>query len=387
MATYKVIQDIEAEDKLFGPLTAKQFIFAGITVICGYLCFWAIANELPFLIVLFLPPGLFFGILAAPWSKDQPTEVWMAAKLRFYFRPRRRIWDQSGIKELVTITAPKKEEHAYTDGLDNTQVRSRLRALADTIDSRGWAVKGSGVNIPAQPSYYANQSDRLVETSSMPQQVSEFSLTDADDMLDPVNNREATKLGTMIQQSDDQHHDEVRQKINEARNGTPQTQVPPPPPSPPGQNPETANDYWFMRQPSAPTNPGSATFEAAPLVAPRSAPEPKNTPAKELSDEERTILDKIHKNQEQPNPMNSHLKTIKPLSQQQEEEKEAQNRKKMQETAEAKQENAGTPSPQTAKADTIRLANNNDRSVESIAREANKPTEEPPADEVVVSLH
>ena len=30
MAVYKVIQDIEAEDKLLGPLTLKQFIFAVI---------------------------------------------------------------------------------------------------------------------------------------------------------------------------------------------------------------------------------------------------------------------------------------------------------------------------------------------------------------------
>jgi len=39
MATYKVIQDIEAEDKLVGPLTLRQFIYAAIAAICGYLSF------------------------------------------------------------------------------------------------------------------------------------------------------------------------------------------------------------------------------------------------------------------------------------------------------------------------------------------------------------
>ena len=33
MATYKVIQDIEAEDKLIGPLTLRQFIYAGYAFI------------------------------------------------------------------------------------------------------------------------------------------------------------------------------------------------------------------------------------------------------------------------------------------------------------------------------------------------------------------
>jgi hypothetical protein len=35
MATYKVIQDIEAEDKLVGPLSLKQFIFALIAIFLG----------------------------------------------------------------------------------------------------------------------------------------------------------------------------------------------------------------------------------------------------------------------------------------------------------------------------------------------------------------
>ncbi|MGH7158305.1 MAG: PrgI family mobile element protein [Candidatus Saccharimonadales bacterium] len=33
MATYKVIQDIEAEDKILGPLTLRQFIYAGVAAI------------------------------------------------------------------------------------------------------------------------------------------------------------------------------------------------------------------------------------------------------------------------------------------------------------------------------------------------------------------
>ena len=47
MATYKVLQDIEAEDKLIGPLTLKQFVFAIMTFGLGYLQFAMINSGAP----------------------------------------------------------------------------------------------------------------------------------------------------------------------------------------------------------------------------------------------------------------------------------------------------------------------------------------------------
>ncbi|HLG90757.1 MAG TPA: hypothetical protein VI336_01165, partial [Candidatus Saccharimonadales bacterium] len=61
MAVYKVIQDIEAEDKLVGPLTLKGFIYA---LIAGFLAFinfkLVISTELgyfrwPLLLIFALP--------------------------------------------------------------------------------------------------------------------------------------------------------------------------------------------------------------------------------------------------------------------------------------------------------------------------------------------
>ncbi len=39
MSTYKVIQDIEAEDKLLGPLTLRQFIYAAVVLVMGFVAF------------------------------------------------------------------------------------------------------------------------------------------------------------------------------------------------------------------------------------------------------------------------------------------------------------------------------------------------------------
>src|SRR3954471_11615528 len=109
MATYKVIQDIEAEDKLLGPLTLRQFIYAAVVAVMGLIAFKLMPVS-PLLAIPFLPPMIFFGMLAAPFGHDQPSEVWMLAKIRFFLKPRRRIWTQDGVQELVTFTVPKKVE-------------------------------------------------------------------------------------------------------------------------------------------------------------------------------------------------------------------------------------------------------------------------------------
>ncbi len=91
----------------------------------------------------------------------QPNEVWLAAQIRFFIKPRRRIWNQDGAKDLVRVIAPKREVHHYTDGLSQNEVKSRLSALASMMDTRGWAVKNVSA---AQQDTTTN--DRLVATSS-----------------------------------------------------------------------------------------------------------------------------------------------------------------------------------------------------------------------------
>jgi hypothetical protein len=201
MATYKLIQDIEAEDKILGPLTLRQFIFALITAFFLYICFICVTKGVLFLLALFLPPALFFGFFALPFGRDQPTELWALAKLRFWFKPRRRIWNQSGVKELVTITVPKKIERVLTDGLSKNEVQSRLRALANTIDSRGWAIKNVGASTYAPNSLDMADSDRLVAFENLPQEVPTYQVSASDDIMDPDNNPIARQFDSMITES------------------------------------------------------------------------------------------------------------------------------------------------------------------------------------------
>jgi hypothetical protein len=221
MATYKVIQDIEAEDKLLGPLTLKQFIYAIIVVVCGFIAF-KLSQSAWYLALPFLPPMLFFGTLAVPFGRDQPTEVWLVAKFRFLLKPRRRIWDQSGQLDYVTITVPKKiDPLSYTNNLTQTEVKSRLKALSETIDSRGWAVKNVGVNLFAQPSVIAQQfeppTDRLVEVEAQPKVTATTDVSADEDILDEKNNPVAQQLDQMISASTQAHRKETLKKMQQIR--------------------------------------------------------------------------------------------------------------------------------------------------------------------------
>jgi hypothetical protein len=216
MATYKVLQDIEAEDKLLGPLSLRQFLYAAIVAILGFISFKLVFIQ-PLLITPLAPPMILFGILAAPFGHDQSSEIWLLAKVRFAIKPRIRIWDQDGLQELVTVTAPKHEERQLTNGLDPTQVRSRLQALAETIDTRGWAIKGLNVNLATQPMYGMDQTDRLVDASTLiPDTTTTMQEVDTtDDIFDTQNNPMAQHLAQMSQSRDDAHKQAVLAQMDQ----------------------------------------------------------------------------------------------------------------------------------------------------------------------------
>lgn len=141
MATHKVPQDVEADDKLVGFLSLKQFIFVVLGLGFGYLMFFFSTKIHPLLGIIWFPPTGVFLILGLYQRHDQPVEVYLASALRFYFKPRKRIWDQEGFEERVIITAPPKIERHYTKNFTGDEAVHRLGNLSRLMDSRGWASK------------------------------------------------------------------------------------------------------------------------------------------------------------------------------------------------------------------------------------------------------
>lgn len=311
MATYKVLQDIEAEDKLIGPLTLKQFIFAIITLVLIFIAFMSARANI-ILVIPWLLPIAFFGFMASPIGRDQPNDVWLAARLRFLIKPRKRIWDQSGMQELVTITAPKKQEIVRTDGLSQHEVRSRLNALANTLDSRGWAVKNVSVNMFTSPDYVTEQtnSDRLIDIANIPQQVPDTDIQAADDILDPMHNMVAQRFDVAIKQRQKDH---VQHLKNIAQSGV----------MPSAHTAQPPVDYSFLNQP-APTDPGYATFGAQVVVpgapAAPAAEDDGFLTAKPVdpTQDEAAFLEKRHREQvlQQEMANHGHARVIRPLSEQ-----------------------------------------------------------------------
>lgn len=358
MATYKLLQDIEAEDHIIGPLSLRQFIYGLIAAFCLYMSFIGLTKHLWPLIVLFLPVALFTGFFAFPFGKDQPTEVWALAKIRFLFKPRRRIWDQSGVKELVTITVPKKLEKVYTNGLTEMEVKSRLSALANTIDSRGWAVKNVNVNLYGQPSVLATMaSDRLINVNDIPQAVPDFDVQASDDMLDEQSNPLAQQFNAMMAASAQSHRQQLVNQMNEAVTSQPQGQATPP-----------AN-YWFLNQPAQrPDIPAdNALFQDAQVVQPGvEAPQQVQATAEVTAEEEAIVAKAKEANDSQNTVMNSHLRTIQPLG--------------------AAPQVSSTASTKQADPVIQQLASNDDFNIDTIARQAKKAKESGPDGEVTISL-
>jgi hypothetical protein len=118
------------------------------------------------------------------------------------FVPRKRIWDQNGLKELVAITVPKKDIHIYSDNLSKKEVKSRLRALSDVIDSRGWATRNVAINAyDPQPQYLQQTTDRLLNQDSLPQTVPELTMGADADILDATNNPTAQHFEELVEES------------------------------------------------------------------------------------------------------------------------------------------------------------------------------------------
>ena len=146
MAEHKVPQNVEAEDKLIGPFSFRQFVYLMIAVALGFFAF--ILGQIAFpLAVIPAPFCLFFLVIALPLRKDQPTEIYVAALLKYYFKPRVRIWKADGEQPLVEISNPTTDEGPKTKDIAGDEVSRRLSFLANLSDTQGWSARGMGAPV------------------------------------------------------------------------------------------------------------------------------------------------------------------------------------------------------------------------------------------------
>jgi hypothetical protein len=286
MAVYKVIQDIESEDKLLGPLTLKSFIYAAIAGVLAFINVRLLIAGGPIyiklaIILVLLLPMILFGVLASPLGRDQPTEVWLLSHIRFMLKQHLRNWDQSDIDQLVTITAPKRAELHLTKNFSQNEVQSRLQALATTLDSRGWVVKNSTVNLSAQPDYLDDDGDtqeRLVTPASISQPGQVIDIHASDDILDEQNNATAQKFNQLMQAADSQRKEAAIAKLNQARAN---------------EADQAGSDTRFLD--SADSTGSNTTFVGRAVVGPRDESPTDDTSDEDIPPGAQEIVEREHK--------------------------------------------------------------------------------------------
>jgi hypothetical protein len=335
MAVYKVPQDVEADDKLIGPFSFRQFVYL-IIVALAIAGAWALGQLFLPLIAIPLPVIILFGALALPLRKDQPMEIYMAAIVSFYLKPRKRLWKPDGITSLIEITVPKAIEVQRTKDLSQSEASQRLSYLANVVDSQGWSVRGVGAPTPNSPmnidAYYAAQQ--------------------TEDILD--NNAPVSQnIDHMIDEADSRRRQEMIDRMHQA---------PSEPPAVPATSITNPYDTFLGQQPA--TQPLEDTFVTMP------APQAPQVAADDTS---------VHFN---PYPADIRQTVIQPLAEQP---------VKLQAPVAAPPPAAPAPSTSVkpVSPDIINLANQHDLSIETMAREANRIKQKEAKlseNEVVISL-
>jgi len=332
MAVYKVPQDVEADDKLIGPFSFRQFIYVIIAVI-GIALGWGLSQLFIPLAIIPLPIIVFFGALALPLRKDQPMEIYLAAVVSFYLKPRKRLWQPDGIQSLVEITAPKVVEIHRSKDLSQSEAERRLSYLADIVDTEGWSVRGVDVPIPNSPM----QNDAFFEAQQ------------AEDVLDESGGI-AQSFDTMIDQSDAKRRQEMVDRMHNPVPATPTVVTPPVP------------DPYAVLTPTTSPQPDDPhlVYDPYPNSIHQSVINPLGNPA-----------DQVQTQQPASQPVAEPTKLVIP------------------DLPPGWTNPSANTSENVISPDIINLANNSDLSIETIAHEANRihqKEEKLPEDEVVISL-
>ena len=343
MATYKVPQDVEADDKLIGPFSFRQFIYLIITVMLGVAA-WGLAQLFIGLAIIPLPFMALFGTLAFPIRKDQPMEIYLAAMISFYLKPHQRRWDPEGIESLIEISAPKAIEEHRTKDLSQNETQERLSYLANIVDSQGWAIRGTG-----GPMGTSMNSDAYLEAQG------------AEDILDNNTNR-ARDFDQMMSNSTARLREEARERMLQATMATTAAPVAPVAAQPlePVATPTPATPPVVAPTPTTP-DPSTAAYQQ--LVA--NYQQPTYNPYPE-----------IHQSVIQPIDDTAHQAITEPVAQPAPEPVKIE-------------ESPASTSDTVVDAGIMNLANNSeDLSIETIAHEAHRLEQKAKeaSEEVVISL-
>lgn len=238
MATYKVPQDVEAEDKLLGPFSFRQFIYLVAAILSGGLAYFLATAFLP-LAIFPLPLALIFLILALPLKKDQPMEIYASAVLAFYLKPRRKLWEPDGIMTMVEFTNDLQADELHSPEITFNEARERISYLSNIVDSSG-KIATPQITNPVLQSDVINEANQIED------------IYNNDDLA--INQR----FDQMINQHNIQKRQQIIGQLNNNLANTPSY-----PSQPVNQSPE---NYQIPETQSQQTQPANYVFQTSPDI-------------------------------------------------------------------------------------------------------------------------
>lgn len=225
MGQYKVPQNVESEDKLVGPLTMKQFIYAVIGLAWGFLI-WKLfsaggAVGILLMLVFIVPISGFMFLLAFGRREEQSFENYLIALIRFSVMPRRRTWMKDDYKGEVIVDAPPPPKPTGPTKGDLDQVRSRLEQISLVVDTRGHA-KTEAIQLPDETNRAAVFTQRVFTPPELQKSLlTETESLENDDIIAQSENApQAAKVGEMLQNVEHDIRQQARDKMTDQLSDT-----------------------------------------------------------------------------------------------------------------------------------------------------------------------
>ncbi|MFA7208664.1 MAG: PrgI family protein [Parcubacteria group bacterium] len=138
MALFNVPQFIDIEDKIVGPLTAKQLGWMGAAGVI-LLVAWSILDLTAFIIAGIIT-GIIFGGLAFYRPNGQPLLYFIFSAISFAFRPKIYIWKRVADKSVLGFTPAQKtkaEKNAKIEALAPKEISDRkIEDISHLLDRR-----------------------------------------------------------------------------------------------------------------------------------------------------------------------------------------------------------------------------------------------------------
>ena len=140
---YQVPQFLEIEDKIFGPFTLKQFLYAGAGIALGFVL-WSTMPRIVAIIIGAPVVSLFFGL--AFWQvNDRPLVVAIEHFMKYMFSPKLYLWKKrertpekqaAEVLQRASLDVPKLSNSKLKDLSWGLDIHETLKTLDDIEPNR-----------------------------------------------------------------------------------------------------------------------------------------------------------------------------------------------------------------------------------------------------------